>query len=111
MHTAEPDVGSAYKKFRSGILRLPHKPLMQHMGVNLMQMLLLIVRQQMEPVSVKKGQAFESFGRKYVVEQVIGYFEDHYAENFNIKYRHCKYEIVRITPFSLPVKAENHNAF
>lgn len=54
------------------------------MKAYLMQMLLLIVRQQMEPVSVKKGQAFESFGRKYVVEQVIGYFEDHYAEKISL---------------------------
>lgn len=54
------------------------------MKAYLMQMLLLIVRQQMEPLKVNKGQAFESFGRKYVVEQVISYFEDHYAEKISL---------------------------
>lgn len=54
------------------------------MKAYLMQMLLLIVRQQMEPLRINKGQAFESFGRKYVVEQVISYFEDHYAEKVSL---------------------------
>ena len=54
------------------------------MKAYLMQMLLLIVRQQTEPVEIKKGRAFESFGRKYVVEQVIQYFEDHYAEKISL---------------------------
>ena len=54
------------------------------MKAYLMQMLLLIVRQQTEPVEIKRGRAFESFGRKYVVEQVIQYFEDHYAEKISL---------------------------
>lgn len=54
------------------------------MKAYLMQMLLLIVRQQTDPLEVKKGQAFESFGRKYVVERVIDYFEDHYAEKISL---------------------------
>lgn len=54
------------------------------MKAYLMQMLLLIVRQQMEPLEIKRGQAFESSSRKYVVEQVINYFEDHYAEKISL---------------------------
>lgn len=50
----------------------------------LMQMLLLIVRQQSEPVELKTGYAFESVNKKYVVEQIISYFEDHYAEKISL---------------------------
>lgn len=50
----------------------------------LMQMLLLIVKQQSEPVEVKTGYAFESVNKKYVVEQIINYFEDHYAEKISL---------------------------
>lgn len=48
------------------------------------QMLLLIVRQQSEPVELKTGYAFESVNKKYVVEQIISYFEDHYAEKISL---------------------------
>lgn len=50
----------------------------------LMQMLLLIVKQQSEPVELKTGYAFESVNKKYVVEQIISYFEDHYAEKISL---------------------------
>ena len=50
----------------------------------LMQMILLIVRQQMQPVEVKTGYAFESVNKKYVVEQIVNYFEDHYAEKISL---------------------------
>lgn len=50
----------------------------------LMQMILLIVRQQAKPVEVKTGYAFESVNKKYVVEQIVGYFEDHYAEKISL---------------------------
>lgn len=50
----------------------------------LMQMLLLIVKQQSEPVELKTGYAFESVNKKYVVEQIINYFEDHYAEKISL---------------------------
>lgn len=51
----------------------------------LMQMILLILKQQMEPVEkIKTGYAFESVNRKYVVEQIVNYFEDHYAEKISL---------------------------
>ncbi len=50
----------------------------------LMQMLLLLVREQSEPVTVQTGCAFESINKKYVVEQIVSYFEDHYAEKISL---------------------------
>ncbi|MBQ7956139.1 MAG: helix-turn-helix domain-containing protein [Lachnospiraceae bacterium] len=50
----------------------------------LMQMILLIVREQTEPVEVKTGYSFESVNKKYVVEQIVSYFEDHYAEKISL---------------------------
>lgn len=37
-----------------------------------------------EPVEVKNGYAFESVNKKYVVEQIVGYFEEHYAERISL---------------------------
>ena len=54
------------------------------MKAYLMQMLLLIVKQQSEPVELKTGYAFESVNKKYVVEQIINYFEEHYAEKISL---------------------------
>ena len=48
------------------------------------QMLLLIIRDQAEPVERQKGYSFESIGRKYVVEQIINYFEEHYSEKISL---------------------------
>lgn len=50
----------------------------------LMQILLLVIREQCEPVERKAGYAFESVNRKYVVEQIVGYFEDHYNEKISL---------------------------
>ncbi len=50
----------------------------------LVEMLLLIVRELSEPIDRKDGYAFESVSRKYVVEQIINYFEDHYAEKISL---------------------------
>lgn len=50
----------------------------------LMQMLVLIVRDQAEPVPVQTGFSFESVNRKYVVEQILSYFEDHYADKISL---------------------------
>ena len=50
----------------------------------LMQYILLIIRQQVKPVEIKTGYAFESFNKKYVVEQILSYFEDHYAEKISL---------------------------
>lgn len=54
------------------------------MKTYLMQMILLILRQQMQPVELKTGYAFESVNKKYVVEQIVNYFEDHYAEKISL---------------------------
>lgn len=54
------------------------------MKTYLMQLILLVVRQQVEPVELKTGCAFESINKKYVVEQIVSYFEDHYAEKISL---------------------------
>lgn len=50
----------------------------------LMQMLLYVIREQCEPVEAPKGYAFESVNRKYVVEKMVTYFEDHYNEKISL---------------------------
>jgi len=50
----------------------------------LMQILLLVLREQCEPLSALKGYAFESANKKYVVEQIVNYFEDHYSEKISL---------------------------
>lgn len=50
----------------------------------LIQMLLLVIREQCEPMERPKGYAFESAGKKYVVEQIVGYLEDHYSEKISL---------------------------
>lgn len=50
----------------------------------LMQMILLILRDQCAPLEKAKGYAFESVNKKYVVEQMLSYFEDHYSEKISL---------------------------
>ncbi len=50
----------------------------------LVEMLLLIIRELSEPMDKKTGYAFESVSKKYVVEQIINYFEDHYADKISL---------------------------
>lgn len=50
----------------------------------LMQMLLLVIREQCQPVENTSGYAFESVNRKYVVEQILNYFEDHYSQKISL---------------------------
>ena len=50
----------------------------------LVQMLLLVIREQCEPMVVHGGYAFESVNKKYVVEQIVSYFEDHYHEKISL---------------------------
>ncbi|MEG0368403.1 MAG: AraC family transcriptional regulator [Hungatella sp.] len=50
----------------------------------LMQMILLIIREQCEPMTNLSGCAFESVNKKYVVEQIVNYFEDHYSEKISL---------------------------
>ena len=50
----------------------------------LIQLLILVLREQSEPISQTKGYSFESVNRKYVVEQMLNFFEDHYAEKISL---------------------------
>lgn len=50
----------------------------------LMQVLLLLIREQVEPMECKTGYSFESVNKKYVVEQIVNYFEDHYQEKISL---------------------------
>ncbi|MCM1569216.1 MAG: AraC family transcriptional regulator [Roseburia sp.] len=50
----------------------------------LMQLLILVIREQCEPAAVGSGYAFESTNKKYVVEQMLNYFEDHYSEKISL---------------------------
>lgn len=54
------------------------------MKAYLMQMILLVIREQCEPVERVKGYAFESVNKKYVVEQIVNYFDDHYSEKISL---------------------------
>ena len=54
------------------------------MKAYMMQMVLLLLKSQMKPREIKTGYAFESINRKYIVEQIVGYFEDHYAEKISL---------------------------
>jgi len=50
----------------------------------LIQMILLVIREQSEPVERTGGCAFESVNRKYVVEKMVNYLEDHYNEKISL---------------------------
>ncbi len=50
----------------------------------LVQLLLLVIREQCSPVERMEGYAFESANKKYVVEQIVGFFEDHYSEKISL---------------------------
>lgn len=50
----------------------------------LMQILVLIIREQCAPVPVHEGYSFESTNKKYVVEQLLNYLEDHYNEKISL---------------------------
>ncbi|MCH5341838.1 MAG: AraC family transcriptional regulator [Acetatifactor sp.] len=54
------------------------------MKAYLMQLILLVIREQCEPVEKSKGCSFESVNKKYLVEQIINYFEDHYSEKISL---------------------------
>lgn len=55
------------------------------MKAYLMQMLVYIIRSQRpKPVVMSGGYAFESVNKKYVVEQIVNYFEEHYSEKISL---------------------------
>lgn len=50
----------------------------------LMQMLLLLIREQTDPVEIRTGCSFESVNKSYVVDQIATYFEEHYNEKISL---------------------------
>jgi AraC-like DNA-binding protein len=54
------------------------------MKAYLMQLILVVIREQCEPVVPNVGYAFESVNKKYVVEQVLNYLENHYSEKISL---------------------------
>ncbi|MDE6673333.1 MAG: AraC family transcriptional regulator [Acetatifactor sp.] len=50
----------------------------------LMQLLLLILKEQASLPRTPKGYSFESMNKKYIVEQIVSYFEDHYSEKISL---------------------------
>jgi len=54
------------------------------MKAYLMQLLVLLIREQAEPVKEYQSFAFETINKKYVVEQILNYFEDHYSEKVSL---------------------------
>ncbi len=51
----------------------------------LMQILVYVVRAQSKPVETTQGYSFKSVNKKYVVEQIVNYFEDHYSEQISLE--------------------------
>lgn len=55
------------------------------MKAYLMQMLVYLVRSQRpKPTRPVDARAFESVNKKYVVEQIVNYFEEHYEEKISL---------------------------
>ncbi len=50
----------------------------------LMQMILLVIREQCETIAPKGSCAFESVNKKYVVERIVTYLEEHYNEKISL---------------------------
>ena len=50
----------------------------------MIQLLLLIIREQYDPVERSGAYVFKSVNKKYVVEQILNYFEDHYDEKISL---------------------------
>lgn len=55
------------------------------MKAYLMQWLVYVIRALSKPVEVPSGYSFESVNKKYVVEQIVNYFEDHYSEKISLE--------------------------
>jgi len=55
------------------------------MKAYLMQMLVYVIRSQRpKQLQTVSGCSFESVNKKYVVEQIVNYFEDHYSEKISL---------------------------
>lgn len=48
------------------------------------QLLMLLIREQFEPMECMNGYSFESVNKKYVVERILDYFEEHYNEKISL---------------------------
>lgn len=55
------------------------------MKAYLMQWLVYVIRACSKPIEVPSGYSFESVNKKYVVEQIVNYFEDHYSEKISLE--------------------------
>lgn len=49
-----------------------------------MQLILLIIREECQPPKKLEGYSFESVNKKYVVEQIINYLEENYASKISL---------------------------
>ena len=54
------------------------------MKAYLMQMVVMILRHQLKGEETSSGYAFESVNKKYIVERIVSYFGDHYAEKISL---------------------------
>ncbi|MCM1025502.1 MAG: AraC family transcriptional regulator [Roseburia sp.] len=54
------------------------------MKAYLIQMILLVIREQCEPAQRPKGRSFETGSRQYLVEQILDYIEEHYKEKLSL---------------------------
>ena len=54
------------------------------MKAYMMQLILLVLKAQLRPAEIREGRSFESVNRKYVVEQILDYFGDHYHEKISL---------------------------
>lgn len=50
----------------------------------LMQLLLLVIREQCETITPAGSYAFESVNKKYVVDRIVTYFEEHYMDKISL---------------------------
>lgn len=50
----------------------------------LVQILLWLIREQTDAIEINTGYSFKSANKKYIVEQIISYFEDHYADKISL---------------------------
>lgn len=50
----------------------------------LVQMLVLLLREQSKPIPINTDFSFRSVNKKYVVEQLENYFEEHYTEKISL---------------------------
>ena len=53
------------------------------MKAYLIQMMTILVREQSEPCVKQACYSFESISKKYLVEQIISYFDEHYSEKIS----------------------------